>query len=96
MVVDLFSYSDRERNILISIDGGKTSKKMTILVGDTVVTGEMSIIELIHYLRLNYADPNLPVKIMSNHDTYPIHIVGKKGGNCLFIHYPQHVKKEKT
>lgn len=96
LVVDLLSYSNPERKILTSIDGGKTSEQMTILVGETVVKGDITIRELIHYLRLNFEDPNLPVKIISNHDTYPIHILGKKRGDCLFIHYPQHGKTEKT
>lgn len=88
LVVDLLSFSNNKLIICTSIDGGKTRNDMKLIIGDVILEGRYTIHELIDYLRLNFKDPNIKVRILSDDTPYPINIVGKNNGNCVFINYP--------
>lgn len=89
LVVDLLSFSNQELKIYTSIDGGKTCNEMEIIIDKTIIKGSFTVNGLIHHLRLNFKDPNTEVKILTENKNYPINIVGKKDGNCVFINYPE-------
>lgn len=89
LVVDLLSFSNQELKIYTSVDGGKTCKEMELVIDKTIINGSFTVIGLIHHLRLNFSDPNTEVKILTKANTYSIHIVGRKDGNCVFINYPK-------
>lgn len=87
LVADLLSFPNTDIGICMSINGGKTIHEMKIIIGNEVIEGEYTIIELLHHLRLNFKNPNIEVKILLDEKTYPISLVGKKNGKCAFLHY---------
>jgi hypothetical protein len=89
LVVDLLSYSNNELVIYTSVDGGNTIEEMRIILENEIIEGYFTIKDLIEHLRLNFKNPNIEVKIISDDRAYSINILGKKNGTCVFIHYPK-------